>query len=195
MTKNMNKKNDKNIKPEKLEDIDTTLNNQNENVEESVDILSEEEKHTQELEKLQDDYNALNDKYLRLNAEFDNYRKRTIKEKSELIKSGGERVLMEIITLVDDFERALASMNDAKDKKALFEGMELIYSKFIQFTEQHGVKEIEVIGKEFDPEHSEAVTTIPVQDESQKGMVIDCIQKGYRLNDKIIRYPKVIVGE
>lgn len=195
MTNNMNKKYKKNNNPEEREDIDTTLNEQNENIEETDDILSEEEEQTQELEKLQDEYNTLNDKYLRLNAEFDNFRKRTIREKAELIKSGGERVLTEIITLVDDFERALASMNDAKDKSALLEGMELIYSKFIQFIEQHGVKEIEVIGKEFDPEHSEAVTTIPTEDESQKGMVIDCIQKGYKLNDKIIRYPKVIVGE
>lgn len=154
-----------------------------------------EDEVTDELTALQEKYNEINDSYLRLHAEFDNFRKRTIKEKAELIKSGGERVLLDIIGLVDDFDRALVSLHEAEDKEAMLEGMDLIHSKFILFLRQHGVKEVEAIGETFDPERFEAVTTIPVQDESQKGKIIDCIQKGYEMHDKIIRFPKVIVGE
>lgn len=144
---------------------------------------------------LQHKYEDLNDSYLRLNAEFDNFRKRTLKEKSDLIKSGGERVLLDIITLVDDFERALASLHKTEDRKAILEGMDLIYTKFVAFLKQHGVNEIEAIGQPFDADTFEAITTIPAPEVSQKGLIVDCIQKGYRLNDKIIRFPKVIVGE
>lgn len=149
----------------------------------------------QELEKLQQKYDELNDSYLRLNAEFDNFRKRTIKEKAEIIKSGGERVLINTITLVDDFERALSALHASDDRDAMLEGMDLIYSKFISFLKQNGVEEIEALGLPFNSDTFEAVTTIPAQDESQKGVVVDCIQKGYKLNDKIIRFPKVVVGE
>ena len=137
----------------------------------------------------------MNNKHLRLHAEFDNYRKRTLKEKMEIIKAGGEKVLTEIIPLIDDFERALETVQNAHDKEAIVEGMELIYAKFVNFINQQGVKEIETIGEPFDSDKFEAVTTIPVQDESQKDMVVDCIQKGYILNDKILRFPKVIVGK
>ncbi len=154
-------------------------------------VLSE----AKELENLQRKHEELNDSYLRLHAEFDNFRKRTLKEKTELIKNGGERVLLGIISLVDDFERALESLNRAEDKESMLEGIELIYTKFINFLKQNGVNEIEAVGQRFDADRFEAVTTIPVEDESQKGRVVDCIQKGYELNDKIIRYPKVIVGE
>ncbi|WP_019539308.1 nucleotide exchange factor GrpE [Proteiniphilum acetatigenes] len=144
---------------------------------------------------LQHKYDELNDSYLRLNAEFDNFRKRTLKEKADLIKSGGERVLLDIITLVDDFDRALESLHKTEDREAMLEGMDLIYTKFIAFLKQHGVNEIEAIGQPFDADSFEAITTIPAPEASQKGIVVDCIQKGYRLNDKIIRFPKVIVGE
>ncbi|MCE5179059.1 MAG: nucleotide exchange factor GrpE [Porphyromonadaceae bacterium] len=147
------------------------------------------------LDDLQQKFDDLNNSYLRLHAEFDNFRKRTLKEKADLIKSGGERVLLDIISLVDDFERALAILYDAEDKDAMLEGMDLIYGKFINFLKQHGVTEIEAIGQPFDADRFEAVTTIPVQEESQKGLVVDCIMKGYVLNEKIIRFPKVIVGE
>src|SRR5690554_175332 len=159
---------------------------------------SDEEKdgvQLHEIEKLQQKYDELNDSFLRLNAEFDNFRKRTIKEKAEIIKNGGERVLLNIISLVDDFERALDSLHQSEDKDAMLEGMDLIYSKFISFLKQNGVEEIESVGMPFDADTFEAVTTVPAQDESQKGKVIDCIQKGYKLNDKIIRFPKVVVGE
>ncbi len=148
-----------------------------------------------ELDKLQQKHEELNDSYLRLHAEYDNFRKRTLKEKAELIKNGGERVLIGIVSLVDDFEWALESLQRAEDKEAVLEGIELIHTKFINFLKQHGVNEIEAVGQPFDADRFEAVTTTPVEDEEQKGKVVDCIQKGYALNDKIIRYPKVIVGE
>lgn len=163
-------------------------------IDDNEDNLTEDET-TDELAALQEKYNELNDSYLRLHAEFDNFRKRTIKEKADLIKSGGERVLLDIISLVDDFDRALVSLHEAEDKEAILEGMDLIYSKFILFLRHHGVKEVEAIGQPFDPDKFEAVATIPAQDESQQGMVIDCIQKGYEMHDKVIRFPKVIVGE
>ena len=157
------------------------------------DELSTEEEH--EEETLEEKYDDLNNSYLRLHAEFDNYRKRTLKEKMDIIKAGGDKVLTEMIPLVDDFERALETVQNADDKEAIVEGMELIYSKFISFLNQHGVKEIEAIGEPFDADRFEAVTTIPVQDKSQKDVVVDCIQKGYILNEKILRFPKVIVGK
>lgn len=154
-----------------------------------------EEQSEKTEENLQQKYNDLNDSYLRLNAEFDNFRKRTLKEKADLIKGGGERVLLDIITLVDDFERALESLHKTEDREAMLKGMDLIYTKFITFLKQHGVSEIDAVGQPFDADSFEAVTTIPAQEASQKGMVVDCIQKGYKLNDKIIRFPKVIVGK
>lgn len=147
------------------------------------------------VEELQIKYDDLNDSYLRLHAEFDNFRKRTMKEKADIIKSGGERVLTDMLPFADDFERALQALHTAEDRDAMVEGMDLIYSKFLNFLIQHGVKEIEALGQPFDADRFEAITTVPVQDKSQKGVVIDCVQKGYQLNDKIIRYPKVIVGE
>ena len=118
-----------------------------------------------------------------------------MKEKADIIRSGGERVLTDILPFADDFERALQALHMAEDKEAMVEGMDLIYSKFVNFLNQHGVKEIVAIGQPFDADRFEAITTVPVQEEAQKGVVIDCVQKGYQLNDKIIRYPKVIVGE
>ncbi|HLW09561.1 MAG TPA: nucleotide exchange factor GrpE [Fermentimonas sp.] len=161
--------------------------------EETVDVENVDPQD--EIVQLQQKYNELNDSFLRLNAEFDNFRKRTIKEKAEIIKTGGERVLHGIISLVDDFERGLAVLNESEDKNAMVEGMELIYNKFISFLNQNGVEEIEAIGQPFDADTFEAVTTIPVQEDSEKGVIVDCIQKGYKLNDKIIRFPKVVVGE
>jgi len=163
------------------------------------DNLSEEELLTDEVmdevETLQDKYDELNNSYLRLHAEFDNYRKRTLKEKMEIIKAGGEKVLTEMIPLVDDMERALETVQQADHKEAIVEGMELIYTKLIGFLNQNGVKEIEAIGQPFDADRFEALTTVPAQDKSQKDVVLDCIQKGYILNEKVLRFPKVIVGK
>ena len=167
--------------------------NMSDNMSEKEDLLTDEKVNDEET--LEKKYDELNDSYLRLHAEYDNYRKRTLKEKMEIIKAGGERVLTEMIPLIDDFERALDTVQNADDKVAIIEGLELIYSKFVSFINQHGVKEIEAIGEPFDADKFEAITTIPVQDDSQKNMVVDCIQKGYILNEKVIRFPKVIVGK
>ena len=135
------------------------------------------------------------DKYLRLSAEFDNYRKRTLKEKMELTKSAGESILNNILPVMDDFDRALQLMESAKDCESMKEGIDLIYSKFQEFLKTNGVKEIEAVNKEFDTDVHEAITKIPAPEKKMKGKVVDVIQKGYYLNDKVIRYAKVVVGE
>jgi molecular chaperone GrpE len=192
MIKNDNQKPEPVVRDEEI--LEETTNGQDREVNE--DNLTEGTTvHENELNDLQNKYDELNNSFLRLHDEFDNFRKRTLKEKAELIRSGGERVLLDIITLVDDFERALAILHDVEDKDAMLEGMDLIYSKFISFLTQHGIKEIVTIGQPFDAERFEAVTTIPVTDASEKGLIVDCIQKGYEMNEKIIRFPKVIVGE
>lgn len=140
-------------------------------------------------------YGEINDSYLRLNAEFDNYRKRTLKEKAELLKSGSERVLIDIISVVDDFERALENITKTEDIEAVKEGVDLIYIKFKNFLTKHGVKEIETIGHPFNTDRHEAITTIPAQSEEDKDKIVDSVQKGYTLDDKVIRYPKVIVAK
>ena len=153
------------------------------------------EKEEQQVQELGEKLAELNDRYLRLSAEFDNYRKRTLKEKMELTKSAGEQILSRILPVMDNFERALKSMETAKDVPALREGVELIYTNFKDFLNQNGVKEMEWLHADFDPELQEAVTQIPAPSEELKGKVVDCIQKGYTLYDKVIRYPKVVVGE
>lgn len=192
----MKHNNHKQTHPEERDENDMTFGHESDLNEQNVDNLTEgNDASPDELSILQQKYDDLNDSYLRLHADFDNFRKRTLKEKAEIIKSGGERVLSEILPFADDFERALTSVHESKDKEAMLEGMDLIYAKFTNFLKQQGVKEIEVIGQPFDPDRFEAITTIPAPEASQKGMVVDCIQKGYELGDKIIRFPKVIVGE
>ena len=159
------------------------------------DNVAEEIKEENELEALQKKYNELNDSHLRLMAEFDNYRKRTLREKAELIKNGGESALTNLLPVVDDFERALQNLRTAEDMKAVEEGIELIYTKFMSYLSQQNVKPIEIVGKVFDDETSEAVALIPAPDPEMKGKVLDCIQTGYTLNDKVIRHAKVVVGE
>lgn len=135
------------------------------------------------------------EKYLRLSAEFDNYRKRTLKERIELTKVASEEILVKLLPVFDDFERALQHMDDAKDVDAVKEGVGLIYNKFSDLLKQQGVKEIEAKNQEFDMDLHEAVTKIPAPDDDLKGKVVDVIEKGYYLHEKIIRYPKVVVGE
>ncbi|MFO7574313.1 MAG: nucleotide exchange factor GrpE [Bacteroidales bacterium] len=137
----------------------------------------------------------MQDKYLRLSAEFDNYRKRTLKEKIELTKTASESLLLNLLPVLDDFERGLTLMDSAADCKAMKEGIDLIYSKFRSFLEQNGVKEIEAVNKDFDVDMHDAVTKIPAPEKKLKGKVVDVIQKGYLLNEKVIRFSKVIVGE
>lgn len=137
----------------------------------------------------------LSDKHLRLQAEFDNFRKRTIKEKAELIKSGGESVLMNILPVIDDFERALTSLKDVPETDAGKQGTQLIYNKFSEFLKQNNVKEIEAVNQEFNVDLHEAITKIPAPAEELKGKVVAVIEKGYVLNDKVIRFAKVVIGE
>ena len=151
--------------------------------------LTEEEKLAQELEKANEQIEEQKDKYLRLSAEFDNYRKRTMKEKAELILNGG------ILPIVDDFERALKNMETATDVAAVKEGVELIYNKFMSVLGQNGVKVIETKEQPLDTDYHEAIAVIPAPNEALKGKILDCVQTGYILNDKVIRHAKVVVGE
>ena len=157
--------------------------------------LTEEEKLSQELEKANQEIEEQKDKYLRLSAEFDNYRKRTMKEKAELILNGGEKSINSILPIVDDFERAIKNMENATDVTAVKEGVELIYTKFMNVLGQNGVKVIETKGQPLDTDYHEAIAVIPAPDEALKGKILDCVQNGYTLNDKVIRHAKVVVGE
>lgn len=136
-----------------------------------------------------------NDKYLRLYSEFDNFRKRTIKEKADMYKTAGQDVIVSVIGTVDDFERALKITDKGEENKAHREGLELIYNKFIKTLEQKGVKEIDALGKDFDTDMHEALTQIPAPTPDLKGKVIDVIEKGYMISDKVIRFAKVVVGQ
>ena len=157
--------------------------------------LTEEEKLAQELEKANEQIEEQKDRYLRLSAEFDNYRKRTMKEKAELILNGGEKSISSILPIVDDFERALKNMETATDVAAVKEGVELIYNKFMSVLGQNGVKVIETKEQPLDTDYHEAIAVIPAPNEALKGKILDCVQTGYILNDKVIRHAKVVVGE
>ncbi|HEY4789547.1 MAG TPA: nucleotide exchange factor GrpE [Bacteroidales bacterium] len=152
------------------------------------EISNKEEEYKVQLKELQD-------KYVRLMAEFDNFRKRSLKERSELIKSAGEDILVSILPVIDDFERGLSVMETAQDLESVKQGVLLIYNKFKDFLSQRGVKEIEASKQDFNVDVHEAITKIPAPEEELKGKVVDVIQKGYSLNDKVIRYAKVVVGE
>ena len=146
------------------------------------------------IEELEARIAELEDKNLRMMAEFDNFRRRTNKEKLELMETAGERIFTEMLTLVDDFERAVAVMDKTNDIDAVREGIHLIQQKFIGFLDKHDVHAIETEGADFNTDEHEAVTTFAAGEE-QKGKVIDCTQKGYKLGDKVIRFAKVVVGE
>ena len=155
----------------------------------------EGDKIANEIAELTQKCNDLNDKNLRLMAEFDNYRKRTLKERSDLIKTAGENILSSMLPLVDDFERALKAMETAEDVVAVKEGVDLIYNKFIAFLLQNGVKAIPTDNEVFNTDLHEAITTFPAPTEDMKGKIIDCVSKGYTMNEKVIRFSKVVVGE
>lgn len=163
---------------------------------EQQEVQPEEQSEDVSIEaQLIEKVNEYQNKYLRLSAEFDNYRKRTLKEKMELTKTAGEDIFVGILPIIDDFERALGSMTDAKEIDAIKDGINLIYSKFVKFLNQKGVKEIEARDKDFDTDFHEALTKIPVEKKKQKGKVMDVVEKGYMLDEKVIRYAKVVVGE
>ena len=176
------------LMPENLENAEQTENNK-ENITEETDKIADE------IAKLKQKCEELNDKNLRLMAEFDNFRKRTLREKADLIKTAGEKVFVNILPLIDDFERAIKAMDSTEDVLAVKEGVDLIYAKFISFLNANGVKAIATENEPFDVDVHEAVTMFPAPSEEMKGKIIDCLSKGYMLNDKVIRYAKVVVGE
>lgn len=163
--------------------------------EEKETEISEEEKIAKELEETKQALEDYKDKYLRLSAEFDNYRKRTMKEKAELIKNGGEKAISAILPILDDLERALQNMQKADDVKAMYEGIDLIHQKFLKNLGHEGLEKMNPLGEAFDTDFHEAIALVPAPEEAQKGKVLDCVQTGYKLNDKVIRHAKVVVAQ
>jgi len=203
MTKDKSKTN-----KEKLEEQEVKETTGESQVEKEVDQEQEDKKASkkkakksakeskdEEIQQLGQKLQELNDKYLRLSAEFDNYRKRTLKEKMELTKSAGEKILINVLPVMDNFERAIQTIENAKEIEGVKEGIHLIYKNFNDFISQNGIKEIEALNQEFDTDIHETITKIPAPSEDLKGKVVDCIEKGYYLNDKVIRFSKVVIGE
>ena len=145
--------------------------------------------------QLENQLAELKDQYLRKVAEFDNYRKRTLKEKTELVLNGGEKVITSILPILDDFERAEDNISKATDLDALKEGVELIFQKLLKVLEAQGLKKIETHEADFNTDFHEAIAMVPAANEEQKGKVVDCVQTGYTLNDKVIRHAKVAIGQ
>lgn len=197
-TINMDSKEEK-VKLEEELNVEDTQNTaeeqpQDEQVEETAPLTKEEELE-KELEGAKAEIEEQKDKYLRLSAEFDNYRKRTLKEKAELILNGGEKSISSILPIIDDLERAISTMEKATDVTAVKEGVELIYNKFISILGHNGVKVIETKDQPLDTDYHEAIAVVPAPTEEQKGKILDCVQTGYLLNEKVIRHAKVVVGE
>lgn len=163
--------------------------------EEGSEELTPEQKLEKELEEAKKTIEEQKDKYLRLSAEFDNYRKRTMKEKTELIKNGGEKAISAILPILDDLERALQNMQKADNVQSMYEGLDLIFQKFHKVLAQEGLQKMEPVGETFDTDYHEAIALVPAPDEAQKGKVLDCVQTGYKLNDKVIRHAKVVVAQ
>lgn len=179
MAKNSNKQNEEELEQDVQETSEATENEQIEEKEPSIE----------------DKYNELNDKYLRLYSEFDNFRRRTAKERVDLFKSAGQDILTDLLPVLDDFERALANMNENADVKSIKDGVGLIFNKFKNTLDQKGLKAFKAIGEPFDPDLHEAITKIPAPSKKMKGKVVDEVEKGYKLNDKVLRFAKVVVGE
>ncbi|WP_018910227.1 MULTISPECIES: nucleotide exchange factor GrpE [Prevotella] len=196
----MSKKEKKiNIEGEELEKNydESTMNEENTQTEDNNETESSEESSSEEktdpIAAAQSEAEAWKDKYIRLVAEFDNYKKRTLKEKSELILNGSEKTISSILPILDDFERALSDKTE--DPVAIKEGFELIFKKFLKTLETLGVKKIETNDTDFDVDYHEAIAMVPGMGDAMKGKVIDCVQTGYTLNDKVIRHAKVAVGQ
>jgi len=174
-----------------IEDTDDAV----QDVSESEEAASNQPSQEETFASLQQQIDEWKDKYLRQAAEFDNYRKRVVKEKSELILNGGQKVMQSILPIIDDFERAEAGMEKMEDVKAVKEGVQLIIDKFVKLLGQEGLKPIDAVGQPFDVDYHEAIAMVPAQSDDQKGKVIDCVQKGYMLNEKVIRHAKVAVAQ
>jgi len=166
-----------------------------ETVEETAEEpAAEQEEPSKEVEELKAKLAEASDRYLRLAAEFDNYRRRSAKERMDLISLANENLVKELLPVIDDFERALAAMKGSDDAASAKEGTELIYNKMVAFLKKNGVVEIDAIGKEFDTDFHEAVAQFPVEEKDKKNTVIDVTQKGYVMGEKVIRYAKVVIG-
>ncbi len=188
-----NKELEENI-AENDENLQEEVNEEETTAEPSEDAAEEEEQaEIDPLTKANEEIDKLKDQLLRTIAEFDNYKKRTLKEKTELILNGGEKTITAILPVLDDFERALSDNTD--DPTAIKEGMELIFKKFMKTLESMGVKKIETDEADFDVDYHEAIAMVPGMGDDKKGKVVDCIQTGYMLNDKVIRHAKVAVGQ
>jgi molecular chaperone GrpE len=192
---------EKNVQDEVIEDqkeekdlTDTEKSVIDEKEEKTAHGASKKKKVSREKE-LEAKLKEQHDKYLRLSAEFDNYRKRMMKERIELTQYAAADILTKILPFMDDFERAMVSMKTSQDAEAVRQGIELIYNKFKEYISQQGIKEIDAMNQEFNTDFHDAVTRFPVQEEDKKGKVVDVIVKGYTLNDKVIRYSRVVVGE
>lgn len=176
-------------------------NQNNEEQEQVQDTVTEEQQTTAEEPAenkeptMEDRYDELNNKYLRIHAEFDNYRKRTNKEKVDLISTANAGVLKDLLPVMDDLERAIANNDKVDDIESVKEGFNLIFNKFRTIVEAKGLKEMKVLGEAFDSEIHEAIANIPAPKKKDKGKVLDAVEKGYYLNDKVIRYAKVVVGQ
>lgn len=188
---------------EKANEVETPQNEQpqqeepaNESAAESpTDEPTNEEKLMEQLASANQTIEEQTNKYIRLSAEFDNYRKRTAKEKAEIIHNGSESAIKAILPVLDDMERAMSNMDKSDELRPALEGVELIYNKFIKILEQLGVKKIETENQEFNTDYCEAIAMIPAPSEEMKGKIIDCVQTGYMLNEKVIRHAKVAVGQ
>jgi molecular chaperone GrpE len=182
---------------------DTSEEKQNGRQKENAGESEVERSHTEKEELAGDNLEAIliekvrdqEDRYLRLAAEFDNYRKRTLREKAELTKLAGAEIIAGMLPVIDDLDRAVEAMTGTSDLLAMKKGIELIHGKFRDFLSQKGVKEIQAIGSDFDTDYHEAVTRIPAPAKKDRGKIIDVIEKGYLMNDRVIRYAKVVVGE
>lgn len=193
MATKKDKKAEEAIEQEELKQ-EEAVDQQEDQVEEVSEEVEEEIEEKDELTLAQEKAVEMTDKHLRLQAEFDNYRKRTLKEKMDLTKTAGEKLIKDILPVMDDFERAMDNLDKADDIEAVKEGLHLIYTKFEAFLKQNGVAPISTEDGEFDTEVHEAITQIPAPSEDLKGKIIDCVQKGYTLNEKVIRHSKVVVG-
>jgi molecular chaperone GrpE len=167
---------------------------ENEADEKAGDEAPKEDKD-EKIKNLEESLEKEKKEYLFLMAEFDNFRKRTLKEKEQLLKNGAESAMLDLLPVVDDFERAMKAIEDGGDIASVKEGVDLIYSKFLKYLDKNNVKAIDSTGKDFDTEFHEAVTMFPAPDEKQKGKVIDTVLKGYTINDKVLRHAKVVVGQ
>ena len=188
------RKEEQHIENEGVEMNNTSPNTENRPVDECVEQNSTQEEET-ETQSTEEELNDLKDKYLRTVAEFENFKKRTLKEKTELILNGGEKVITTLLPVLDDMERAIANADKLENKDAVEEGWELIYKKLVSTLETLGVKKMEVNNQDFNVDYHEAIAMVAGTDDDQKGKVIDCVQTGYTLNDKVIRHAKVAVGQ